>query len=46
MIQLPLFALLQAGYHTAPHAAGYSAATTGMFLLIVVIGIEIGRAHV
>lgn len=39
MIQLPLFALLQAGYHTAPHAAGYSAATTGMFLLIVVIGI-------
>ncbi len=34
-----LFILLQAGYYAEPHAARYDAATMGMFLLIIVIGI-------
>ncbi len=38
MIQ-PLFILLQAGYRTAGEPAHYSAATGGMFLLIIAIGI-------
>lgn len=38
MIQ-PFIALLQAGYHTSSHAARYDAATMGMFVLIIVIGI-------
>ena len=38
---LPLIALLQAGYYTTTQsqAAHYSAATMGMFVLIIVIGI-------
>lgn len=37
---LPLFTLLQAGYYAgSQQAAHYSAATMGMFLLIIVIGI-------
>ncbi|WP_290540571.1 zinc metallopeptidase [Alistipes sp.] len=36
---LPLIALLQAGYHAAPHAVRYDAATMGMFVLIIAIGI-------
>mgnify|MGYP001777769452 CR=1 FL=1 len=31
--------LLQAGYYAEPHAARYDAATMGMFLLIIAIGI-------
>ncbi len=39
MIQ-PLIALLQAGYYTTESAQhGYSAATTGMFLLMILIGV-------
>jgi len=34
-----LFALLQAGYYAEPHAARYDGATTGMFLLIILIGV-------
>jgi len=35
----PLIVLLQAGYHSSSHAARYDAATMGMFVLIIVIGI-------
>lgn len=36
----PLFvSLLQAGYYAEPHAARYDAATMGMFLLIIIIGV-------
>ncbi len=35
----PLIVLLQAGYYAEPHAARYDAATMGMFLLIIVIGV-------
>lgn len=34
-----LFALLQAGYYAEPRGARYDAATMGMFVLIIVIGI-------
>lgn len=39
MITFPLVALLQAGYHTAEQGVHYSAATTGMFILIILIGV-------
>ena len=35
----PLIVLLQAGYYAAPAASRYSAASTGMFFLIIAIGI-------
>ena len=35
----PMIALLQAGYYAEPHAARYDAATMGMFVLIIAIGI-------
>ena len=35
----PLIALLQAGYYAEAHAARYDAATMGMFVLIIVIGV-------
>ena len=34
-----MIALLQAGYYAEPHAARYDAATMGMFVLIIAIGI-------
>lgn len=39
MITFPLVALLQTGYHTAEQGVHYSAATTGMFILIILIGV-------
>ena len=36
---LPMIALLQAGYYAEPHAARYDAATMGMFVLIIAIGV-------
>ena len=35
----PMIALLQAGYYAEPHAARYDAATMGMFVLIIAIGV-------
>ena len=35
----PLITLLQAGYYAEPHAARYDAATMGMFVLIIIIGV-------
>ena len=35
----PMITLLQAGYYAEPHAARYDAATMGMFVLIIAIGI-------
>ena len=35
----PLIVLLQAGYYAEPHAARYDAATMGMFILIIAIGV-------
>ena len=35
----PLIVLLQAGYYAEPAASRYSAASTGMFFLIIAIGI-------
>ena len=34
-----MIALLQAGYYAEPHAARYDAATMGMFVLIIAIGV-------
>jgi len=34
-----LFVLLQTGYYAEPHAVRYDAATMGMFVLIIIIGI-------
>ena len=34
-----MITLLQAGYYAEPHAARYDAATMGMFVLIIAIGI-------
>ena len=34
-----MITLLQAGYYAEPHAARYDAATMGMFVLIIAIGV-------